>query len=247
MAVINSSFNLIISHVLFAEIQRSLALESEKVERIRNITSILQSPTLQGPQRNFFFFFYCWLTTLAIKISITANYQVTRNFHNLNKKILLKGFVAIFKLIENECCKASMTKLKNLRQTFLYASSNYSREKTVFVNMCNIFSIFRRNTHISLEHLYTVQQPQAIVCFVVFVRMQITPCHLKCIASLANLICDPTQMNNFLTFDFVESPKSRKPVSTILEIGVDNDEQISPDELTIWLARRKEIDLSRSP
>ena len=54
-------------------------------------------------------------------------------------------------------------------------------------------------------------------------------------------------MNNFLTFDFVESPKSRKPVSTILEIGVDNDEQISPDELKIWLARRKEIYLSRSP
>ena len=58
MAVINSSFNLIIFHVLFAEIQRSLALESEKVERIRNITSILQSPTLQGPQRIFSFF---WL------------------------------------------------------------------------------------------------------------------------------------------------------------------------------------------
>ena len=54
-------------------------------------------------------------------------------------------------------------------------------------------------------------------------------------------------MNNFLTLDLVESPKSRKPVSTILEIGVDNDEQISPDELKIWLGRRKEIDLSRSP
>ena len=87
----------------------------------------------------------------------------------------------------------SMTKLKNLRQIFLYASSNYSREKPIFVNVCNIFSIFRRNTHISLEHLYTFQQPQAIVCFVVFVRMQITPCNrIKCIASLANLICDPT-------------------------------------------------------
>lgn len=55
-AVINSSHNLIIFHVLFAEIQRSLALESEKVERlIRNITFILQSPTFQGPRRNFFF------------------------------------------------------------------------------------------------------------------------------------------------------------------------------------------------
>ena len=50
-----------------------------------------------------------------------------------------------------------------------------------------------------------------------------------------------------VTLNFVESPKSRKPVSTILEIGVGNDEQISPDELKIWLARRKEIYLSRSP
>ena len=56
MAVINSSLNLIFFHVLFAEIQRSFALESEKVERIRNITFILQSPTFQGPQRIFFFF-----------------------------------------------------------------------------------------------------------------------------------------------------------------------------------------------
>lgn len=139
-----------------------------------------------------------------------------------------------------------MTKLKNLRQIFLYALSNYSREKTLFVNVCNIFSIFRRNTHILLIYSTLIYSP-AIVCFVVFVRMQITPLHRKCIAPLAYLICDPTQMNNFLTLNFVESPKSRKPVSTILEIGVGNDEQISPDELKIWLARRKEIYLSRSP
>ena len=46
-------------------------------------------------------------------------------------------------------------------------------------------------------------------------------------------------MNNFLTLNFVESPKSRKSVSTILEIGVGNDEQISPDELKIWLAQER--------
>ena len=54
MAVIDSSLNLIIFHVFFAEIQRSLALESENFERIPNITFILQSPTFQGPQRNIF-------------------------------------------------------------------------------------------------------------------------------------------------------------------------------------------------
>ena len=58
---------------------------------------------------------------------------------------------------------------------FLYASFNYSKEKTIFVNVCNIFSIFRRNIHTLFEHLYTVQQPRAIVCFVFLVRMQMTP------------------------------------------------------------------------
>ena len=110
-------------------------------------------------------------------------------FHNLNKNILFKGFVAIFKLIENKCCKASITKLKNLGQIFFYASSNYSGEKTILVNVCYIFSIFRKNIFILLGHSPAASSDRMARCFCPYANV---PWHGQYIAPLAYLICDPT-------------------------------------------------------